>query len=479
MGILDLLAEGGRNRCGHNAGRFAALILFVTVLTASMLGGCGSDDNDNGEQNTGATSTAVKTQKSRTGTTAESGAPLFGAPQVGTHDLESFLPLSAASFSDGVAILGYDTSGADESGRTLAILRPLEDGSNWVMATIGGGERYPQGAAELGSTQVVAGWYVASDVPGGPGVPFVAVASDASGGIFELSDIGQSIFGGRSTQINAIDLSGSPLNPDTQFVMVGGTVTSQNGDLGNATDPRPFALTSSDGYSWQPTADLPLPAGVTGAVAWSVTYAPEGTGYPGLLVAGTGFADDPKITLRSVAILWQSTDGGQTWNIIPDDSFSQEGRNIGATDIACDGYNIVMAGRGDVQGGQAGQSGAIAWAIMGDGGVNSFIDSLDPDRSSYTRSLISLPGGGFLTTTEIFDIGTTGTNPDEPIMGNPISKAWFSPDGADWMELSSIEGIDSAAVISGISQFDGRVVFSGIDSGSVAKAYVIAESTLQ
>jgi hypothetical protein len=267
--------------------RVTALAALVVVLTAgALLGGCVLPKGG--------------------GSKAAPALAKAGTPHVGTHALQRFMPQSAVIFSDGIAALGVESPLTPDKESLPATLRS-RDATNWDAQTFGTTLRYPHGASELGPTRVIIG---GDGSTGSPLVPFIAVSTN--GGQWAVRDVGQSIFGGKSAELNSIARTGEPGSSTTRLMTVGGTVSSQNGEIGGAGSV-PVAFTSVDGNAWQPTADLPLPAGVTGAEAWDVTYAASGTAYPGVIVVGTGTADDKQLTLRNVGIVWQSTDMGKTW----------------------------------------------------------------------------------------------------------------------------------------------------------------------
>ncbi len=180
--------------------------------------------------------------------------------------------------------------------------------------------------------------------------------------------------------------------------------------------------------------------------------------------------------------MWHSKDDGATWNIVSDENFDEEGRDFGALFAAADDDTIVVGGVGTVVGENAedGRLGAIDWTIGSDGVVERAIDTLDPGRNSVTTALVARPDGGFLTTTQLFDVGSAPTQPGQEPEGDPTVAAWSSPDGFDWIaETSSIPDIENAIVISGIGEFGGRVAFYGLESPSTAKAYIVDSATLK
>jgi hypothetical protein len=398
-------------------------------------------------------------------------------PPVGTDHLSAFIPRAAASFSDGLGVVGL----LDKPGEPIisTVMRPLDLGS-WSMAAIGDQARFPRAATDHGSTQVVVGQNESTGPPGSPEVPFVAVGNEGVQGAFQVQDVGESLFGGKSAEIIGLGRTGDPGDPATQFIMVGGTVSSQNGEIGNPTGTVPFAFTSPDGNDWQPTADLPLPDGVTGAAAVAVTYAPDGTAYPGVVVVGTGWTDEAQ--RRTVGIVWHSSDEGGTWDIVSDDSFDEAGRNLGPMFVAADSDTIVVAGIANLPGGSGedGQYAAMDWTIGSDGSVERAIDSLDPGRSSETTALIARPDGGFLTATQLYDVGSAPTHAGDAPTGDPVARAWSSVDGYAWTDqTASVPDLESALVISGIGESGGRVAFYGVDTLTLANVYVVDAATLE
>ena len=455
--------------------RSLSLITIVLILSlAAWLGGCGSSDSSGTVTTTADTGTQNTRSASSTSTNSQ-----IGTPQVGTHNLKPFISLLAETFPDGMVAFGFNVKGGMEK-PILSVVRPDVDGASWDEKEISADGNYPFAAAAIGSTQVLVGENQQNGPPGSPQVPFLAMASPATRGIFKIQDLGQAAFGGKSAALNDVNLTGDPKASGTEFIMVGATVNSQNGELGNPTGTRPVAFTSPDGETWLPTADLPLPAGVTGAEALSVTPAASGTAYPGVVVVGDGWADDAKIGRRDIVIIWTSPDGGKSWKAVSDGNFSEEGRNLTASHVAADAHTIVVAGFGEVLGGSPGQQAAIDWAISSDGKVSSSIDTLDPNRNSRTTALIARPGGGFLTATQIFDIGVPPTQAGQDPVGNPLASAWSSADGINWTDQTeAIKDLASTMVISGIAEFGGRAAFFGDDTASAPKAYVVDSSTLK
>jgi hypothetical protein len=413
-----------------------------------------------------------------TGGGSKATRPPAATPAVGTQGFPSFLPLSATTFSDGIGALGFDVEGPDGKKTIATAITQPADATTWNTSRVGTEPRYPNAATNVGTTAVMVGDTPAGS-PGSRQVPFVAVNTLADGGAFQFLDTTQ-LFGGKSAEINDVARTGDAKATDTKFIMVGATVKAQDSELGNPYNTIPVAFTSSDGKSWERSGELPLPDGVAAAEAFSVTYAPAGTAFPGVLVVGSGWAADPTITRRDVAIVWQSTDGGRTWKVVSDEAFDQEGRNLSSRFIAADARTIVVAGFGDVQGTKNNQVTAIDWTVGADGTWGRVVDTLKADRSSITTALIARPGGGFLTTSEVHDRGTAATKAGQELQGNPVASAYSSENGVDWTaQTPNITDMQNAVVIMGISEYGGRAAFFGMDNKSISRAYIVDSASLK
>ena len=402
--------------------------------------------------------------------------PAVGTPEVGQAGLADFDPLVATDFSDGLGVLGFDLR--DPKKISLAIRRPA-DSKNWNQSPIGTGALVPAAATNIGQVQVVVGSLPIAGPPGSPEKPFVAVSTPESGGEFVVTDVSQSLMGGRSTQVTSLARTGGADASDAQFIMVGATSASQNGEVGNPTNTLPFAFTSSDGRSWQRAGELPLPGGTTGADAMAVTFAPGGTAYPGVVAVGTAWTDEPK--RRVIGVVWHSADQGKTWKVVSGEDFDQPDRSFLVQFVAADATTIVAAGAGVTAGENsvAGQYGAIDWTISSDGTVDRQIDTLDSNRNSVTTALIARPNGGFLTATQMFDLGSSQTRPGTTPQGNPKAYAWSATTGSDWINQTSSLGMDNAIVIPGIGENGGRVAFYGLNQTEAPLAYIVDSSAVK
>jgi hypothetical protein len=408
-----------------------------------------------------------------------------GEPTVGTHTLQTFIPMTAVTFSDGMASIGEQNA---ESGKVTipAVLRP-EGGEAWNVERVGSIYRFVSGAAELGSTRIVVGTTPTSEVPGKDEMPWVGVSDN--GGAYRVEELGKSVFGGRSAELRGISSTGNTLDPDSVFMAVGGVERAAGYLVGNPSGTDPFAIVSEDGRTWTQTASLPLPDGVNGAEAWAVTYAPSGTAHPGTIVVGTGWADagPGNILGRKVGIVWHTADAGKTWDIISDDNFFFPGRDFSPSLVAADDSTIVVAGWADAQG-QIGskvdqkQAESIEWYIGADGVWHIISDgkSLRATRSSLTTALVARKAGGFIEASEIYDTATGSYAPGAAQKGSPVVRLFSSPDAANWTLIDdSVPGIEKGAVVDGIAEYANRDAFFGIDNTTHSMAWVVDRASIK
>jgi hypothetical protein len=402
-------------------------------------------------------------------------------PSTGQRPLGPFMPGSATSFADGPVAVGDVLS---KTTGLPALSRPT-GGTKWQAETIGTAFRLASDATELGGVQVVVGVVAPTGPPGSPQDPFAAVS--AKGAPWQITDLGKSVFGGASAELRAVGPTGNALDPGSVFMAVGATVRSPRGELGSPGGTIPVAVVSPDGTTWKRAAELPLPDGVEGAEASALTYAPSGTAFPGTLVTGIGWADDPKISRREVGIVWHTTDAGKTWKIVSDDNFNEEGRDMTPRFAAADDVTIVVAGLADVPGQKGGtgvsrQSESVEWIVGSDGKWRIFSDgkTLRPERSSMTTALTARKAGGFLTANQIYDTATGSTGPGSQPKGDPAVKLYSSPDGRTWTHIEdAFDGLDQAAIVSGLTEFANRDIAVGMSLEGAGTAWVADRATVK
>jgi hypothetical protein len=304
-----------------------------------------------------------------------------------------------------------------------------------------------------------------------------------------LTEQGAALFGGRSADFRAVGATGNTLDPNSVFMAVGGVERTKGILEGNPAGTDPFAAVSSDGKTWTLTSRLPLPAGVQGAEAWNITYAPSDTAYPGTIVVGFGWAnvDSKNILGDKLGIVWSTTDAGKSWKIISDDNFAHAGRDFAPTLAAADDSRIVVAGWADAKG-QIGstatpkQKESIEWYMGSDAVWHIISDgpSLRPVRSSMTTALIARKAGGFMSASEIYDRATGPFFAGTKITSNPVVRLFSSPDAKTWTLIDdSVPGVDKAALVDGISEYADRIGFFGIDQTPHAKAWIVDRATIK
>jgi hypothetical protein len=415
------------------------------------------------------------------GTSAAPSPTPSGPPSNGAVSLEGFVPRGAEAFSDG--LVGLGESGADASGTGIPALALPLGGAKWRVAKLGSTPRLVTGAAEMGNTRVVVGM----TAPGAPGVAQVPFcATSVSGGAYVVNDLGQ-LFGGRSAQIKGVVLSGDLV--DTKSVLVAAGIVQRSGasPLGTPSGTDSFAIASKDqGKTWSSPTVLPLPKGVVGAEAMSLAHAPQTTAYPGVLVVGRGWTTDTAADPRGrqIMILWGTLDGGKTWKLISDTSFSLRGTNLTPRFIAADKSTIVVLGtastpapRPDVPAEQTTESWvgdeSGAWTLVGD------TVGLRPDQSSIPTALLARDGGGFLSAREVY---TTADGPyvaGAAIKDDPSAYLAFSPDGVNGQAVGGAPSPASTAALSGIAEFGSHIALFGVDRSTHSKVWVIDGTAVQ
>lgn len=411
-------------------------------------------------------------------------APKVGLPALGTVALDSFIPNTATTFSDGVIDVGVQNTDSSGKNTVSAVVRPL-GGMSWGFEHIGSGLKFLTGAAEIGKTRVIVGTEKNDPIPGRNNLPFAATS--ISGASYTVTING--LTGGRSAAFNAVGTTGDPRDSSSQFVLVGG-IADQAGDLlGDPSATDAFVYLSKDGRTWEPAAALPLPSGIKSAEAWGVTYAPSTAAFPGILVTGVGWADVTSTNLlgRFMGIVWQSTDQGQSWKIVSDDNFTESGRDMEPHYVAASGSTIVVSGRADVQGQENSlaspkQSESIEWAAGSDGAWHVISDgkSLRSTRSSMVTALVARPGSGFIEASEIYDTATGAFYAGAQVSSNPVVRLFTATDGLAWNGITdSIPQMDKAALVSGIAEYGNRLVFFGLDQQTQSQAYVVDASKVK
>jgi len=323
--------------------------------------------------------------------------------------------------------------------------------------------------------------------PGAPGVAQVPFAATSlAGGAYEVHDLGQ-LFGGRSAQIKGVVLSGDLV--DTKSVLLAAGVVQPVGTspLGTPDGTDSFAIVSKDeGKTWSSPTVLPLPKGVVGAEAMSVTRSPQTAAFPGVLVAGRGWTTDTSADPvgRQVMILWGTLDGGKTWKIIADPSFSLRGTDLAPMFIAADKTTIVILGTASTPPAKPGapaeqtteswvadESGA--WTVVGDS------IGMRPDQSSVPTALLARDGGGFLSAREIY---TTADGPyvaGGAMKDDPTAYLAFSPDGVNGQAVGSAPSPASTAVFDGIAEFGSHIALFGVDRSMHSRVWVIDGTAVQ
>jgi len=440
----------------------AVLIGTMLVLMAS-LNGCGVN--------------RASQQAGGKASSAESSATHTGEPSLGMVQLDSGVPAGAVSFSDGVALFGNQFS---VKNTPPVLWRPL-GGTVWSAESVADTFLYAMGTAELGNTVVVAGTDLSDAKVRVTQTPFVATWTN--GGIADMPELSQAVFGGVSADVRAVGLTGSPLDADTLFIVVGGMATTTGGTVGTPNGTKPFAIVSADGSKWGLSGELPLPDGTTGAMAYGVTYSPPDSVYPGLLVVGVGYM--PDVGSRTIGVVWRSMDRGQTWKIVSDDTFAETGRNVSARFVASDGANVVVAGQADAPYDKAAlqhntQVESINWFAGSDGKWHRNRVTLAAGRSGVTTALLGRTDGGFILASESYDTASVPTAPGGKLDGNPAAQIIFTANGAHYSDITdSIDKMDSAAVVSGVAEFGNRDVFVGMDNSRTGAVWVVDRAAIK
>ena len=410
---------------------------------------------------------------------------------MGTALIPGGAPVFGTSFLDGPVAVGQ--SSANPSFPPTAWF--FAPGSGWSAQEIDTTSRWPQAAFELndsallGDRRLVVGYTLRDPQATGPEGSFAAV--EKQGGGWSITDLQDRVPAGTSLELRALGATGDPRDSNTFFVAAGAVKSgAPNGQYlsNDITGATPISMVSVNGTDWNSPVQLPLPDGVSAAEGTAVAYCGPNTPAPGVLVSGVGYAADPILGTRLVGIVWLSSDGGTTWNVISDNSFNQQGRNMYAHFVAADASHVVVGGQVDMTaassaGGGKPQQESAVW-ILGSGNTWSLGEGgqgLQATQSSVMTALAARQAGGFLAADEVFDTSSGPTDPGaSTLTGHPSAQIVFAPDGLAWADISSsLPGIDQASLVDGIAETANTDVFIGMDMSAAGASWTVDRSSIK
>ena len=371
----------------------------------------------------------------------------------------------------------------------IAVIWTIDAGPKWAGQQLGDTERWPEGAAELddggllGDRVLVVGQDVRAEASTTPEKSFAVVYQ--KDGLWHVSDISAQ---GQSVELRAIGVTGDATDMNTFFIAVG--ARKDEAPAGqyldeDVTGAMPFAQVTVNGTDWNPPVDLPLPDGVTGAEAVSVTYAGPSTPAPGVLAAGIGLVSDPALGTREVGIVWRSTDDGGTWKVVSDRTFDTPGRNMNAQFVAADSSHVVVTGGGDASAsssqGQDVQRGTLFWGLQSDGTWNRSSDasSLKSTVSSTPTALAARKDGGFLSASQYYQTMDGPRLPGGDAGTKAAALVFSAPDGAAWQDVTDSKIRDGALLVNGIAETDKYDIFVGMDASGAGASWALDRSAIR
>jgi hypothetical protein len=464
------------------------------VTSAVLLFGCASSaTTTTGKPSTAPTGVSTPAQTGSSTTASGSGSSTTtnsgGSIGLGMSPIPGGVPVFGTSlFAIPVAV------GTVTGPKYLPALWGVTSGPKWSMEQIGTTERWPLATFELNSQSIIGDrlLVVGQDVRDAqattPENSFAAVR--INGAPWHIVDMDSRVPAGTSIELTALAATGDPTNIDSFFIAVGGAVKGapaaqyMSDDI---TGARPISAITVNGVDWNPVVDLPLPAGVSSAEASAVTYCGPGTGAPGVVVAGLGQVSDPTLGTRTVAIVWRSTDNGNTWTVVNGGSLSEPGKNVDTQFVAADKTHIVVVGEDDVSAASSAngktQRGSFIWTLASDGtwSFKNDHDSLPTGMSGTTTALVARQNGGFLLASQFYETSAGGpTLPGGDLSHTQTVMLNSSPDGETWTDTTnSVTGIDQSAIINGIADADGYDVFMGMDTSGAGASWAVNSASIK
>jgi hypothetical protein len=296
-----------------------------------------------------------------------------------------------------------------------------------VVAFHGGylalGQDLPPSHAAAWSSTDPSSWHRVTSLPAPEGSGIAAAVTDRSGAVLAVGESGGAAAVWRSTDGVAWTLTTLPEPGAGATEWLTSVAESSDGFVAagyeqSATAQREAAFwRSADGSSWvRATTQTPVAAGeVTGMAALP----------SGKLIA-VGITGDER---TGTAAVWQSTDGGSTWQAFSSPTFAT-GRMLAV--VAAGGGVVAVGERQD-------QTGAAAWySADGENWVSASGSGLDNGGLQLVMTAVASDGSGFVA---------AGWRTDA---GNGSAVVWRSTDGKVWIHVPqdvSFSGAGLAAVL--------------------------------
>lgn len=453
---------GGASR-GNGRGPLLALLgaLIVVVIAAAAFVVLTRDDKNNVNNTTAKPSAKGSKSKTRVSDTASSESS--GSTDSATASSDDTRPVNTDpasvgnAFGDGgipTKVIANGDAGFLATGYVSKDGKSTDRGGLWSGPADGSDlKRVGNGSAIEAPGLTVKDVAVRGDRS-------VAIGVNESGGSFGRAtllsaDRGLSKWRPDHTDLDAgAKVSMESVAVDHQaWVAVGIQSTDGSGDDGSF---RPVVLRSTNGTDWASRAPA-VPNGMAAAFLNSVTVAGPRTPFPGFVASGVGFVPDAALGgLRKVGIVWSSSDHGQTWKVVSDQSFDFAKRDRWPSQIAADDNTIFVVGKGDSVDRDSLPSGsnvpgtAVYWHLVaGIPGWGVNIDDLAPGRSSRAIAVTANPKGGFVTASQMGD--TAGT-------GNYKVELNSTDNGVDYSQIADFPAnlVDSLATNGKVVVFVGR-----------------------
>ena len=95
-------------------------------------------------------------------------------------------------------------------------------------------------------------------------------------------------------------------------------------------------------------------------------------------------------------------------------------------------------------------------------------------------ALYARPSGGFIEASEIYDTATGAFYAGTKVSGNPVVRLFSATDGLAWNSIdAAVPQMDKGALVDGIAEYRGRLVFFGLDQDTLSRAYVVDASKVK
>ena len=231
-----------------------------------------------------------------------------------------------------------------------------------------------------------------------------------------------------------------PATPDFTGVPLGVEVVG-TGLLafGIDADDRAAVWSSADGVEWERLPDSPAFAGAAMAAVVEAG--------PGLVAVGSTASARNFSGSTDEAVVWTSSDDGETWERQTADSFA----GAGMVDVAAFGSGLVAVGSDG--------SGTVVWT-SDDGATWERVE--DPGGVLAGAKPNDLHGGGERLVMVGVDASFDGV-------------IWTSGDGARWTRIPEAGGIFSGAPVWGVTERGGRLVAVGQTLGGGGAAVWVSD----